>query len=599
MYSLKLILFVLVLCLPYCWSSFDKDWTFKHDQVDKNHRISFHVALKQRNVHLLEELLMSVSDPESPKYGKHATKEEIASIVSPPKEEVEEVSNWFYRQSVGGDDVIIHHYDDALKISASIDYVSRVFKAGFKWYVHGPTQHSVVRSDEKGITIPNEISEKIEFITGLVAFPIIPRKAYTKKTAVVSEAANSTYNYFSTTNVRSLYNIPATAKVVAKSSQCAVEFAPEDGFSDPDLQTFCKLSGEAYTPFTKIIGPNNGFGTESELDVQVLASVGSGAENWFWMITDGWIYEMAVEIFNSTTKPWVLSISYGWPEISTCNSIAVRSNCTGTDYKGYLARANTELMKLGALGLSVITCSQDEGAPSEANVQCSDTTKHPVYGIYPGSSPYVTTVSGTTAGPDATKGSLTPPICKNHPCDNLSTREVACMPSNTLAGWTTGGGFSEISVRPSYQSSVVENYLKTTSAQPPTKFFWPANRGYPDLSAIGARVLIVSRGSVTVAEGTSASTPIVAGMVTLLNDYRFQNKKSPLGFLNPLLYKMAADEPETFKDITEGRNNYTFSYYTSTAKCFGFETTPGWDAVTGLGTPNYGNIFDYVKKLAN
>jgi hypothetical protein len=47
--------------------------------------------------------------------------------------------------------------------------------------------------------------------------------------------------------------------------------------------------------------------TESELDVQLLGTVGSGAENWFWTITDGWIYE--VSLVSRTLFPVSFSIN--------------------------------------------------------------------------------------------------------------------------------------------------------------------------------------------------------------------------------------------------------------------------------------------------
>lgn len=135
---------------------------------------------------------------------------------------------------------------------------------------------------------------------------------------------------------------------------------------------------------------------------------------------------MAVDIFNNETRPWIFSISYGWPEvlffilfscsstnslkILTCGSSVVQANCGSGDNAQYIARANAELAKLGTMRISVITCSQDEGAPSEANMYCSNDT-HPVFGIYPGSSPYVTTVSGTSAVPDKNKGTgKEPPV---------------------------------------------------------------------------------------------------------------------------------------------------------------------------------------------
>jgi tripeptidyl-peptidase-1 len=79
--------------------------------------------------------------------------------------------------------------------------------------------------------------------------------------------------------------------------------------------------------------------------------------------------------------------------------------------------------------------------------------------------------------------------------------------------------------------------------------------------------------------GTSASTPSVAGIFALLNDARMSAGKSPLGFLNPFIYK----NMDAFNDIKKGKNNG------GGLKSIlpGFEATTGWDPVTGVGTPNY------------
>jgi tripeptidyl-peptidase I len=85
--------------------------------------------------------------------------------------------------------------------------------------------------------------------------------------------------------------------------------------------------------------------------------------------------------------------------------------------------------------------------------------------------------------------------------------------------------------------------------------------------------------------GTSASTPIVAGMVSRLNEARRRAGKGPLGFLNPLLYA----HPGAFHDATEGSN----------AGCGtgGFSCGVGWDPVTGLGTPNVAKLEQIVLAL--
>lgn len=100
---------------------------------------------------------------------------------------------------------------------------------------------------------------------------------------------------------------------------------------------------------------------------------------------------------------------------------------------------------------------------------------------------------------------------------------------------------------------------------------------------------MINGGSTHTIGGTSASTPLIASLVSLLNEYRIQNNQSPLGFLNPLIYEMA-QAGKGWWDITLGDNH-------PTKACEGYSCTKGWDAVTGWGTPNFAEILEYVKKL--
>ena len=64
-------------------------------------------------------------------------------------------------------------------------------------------------------------------------------------------------------------------------------------------------------------------------------------------------------------------------------------------------------------------------------------------------------------------------------------------------------------------------------------------------------------------------------MIARINGYRLAAGKSTIGFINPLLYA----NPEIFNDITVGNNPGCFTQ--------GFRCVPGWDPVTGLGSPKY------------
>ncbi len=96
----------------------------------------------------------------------------------------------------------------------------------------------------------------------------------------------------------------------------------------------------------------------------------------------------------------------------------------------------------------------------------------------------------------------------------------------------------------------------------------------------------VRAGNVTVADGTSASTPVFAGIVARLNAARFAAGKAALGFLNPWLYSLNGTG---FTDIVEGNNGC----YEAAACCSedlpprqrGFHAVKGWDPASGLGSP--------------
>merc|ERR1712176_955331 len=55
--------------------------------------------------------------------------------------------------------------------------------------------------------------------------------------------------------------------------------------------------------------------------------------------------------------------------------------------------------------------------------------------------------------------------------------------------------------------------------------------------------------------GTSAATPVVAGVIAKLNEIRLGRGDKPLGFLNPWLYQAATENPQVFNDVTSGENN--------------------------------------------
>lgn len=295
--------------------------------------------------------------------------------------------------------------------------------------------------------------------------------------------------------------------------------------------------------------------------------------------------------------PDSVSISWGWAEDGQCSSGIDQSVCStlGVDASHYVARVNTEFMKIGARGVSLLAASGDSGANGRTDGACTGTKLH---ASFPGSSPYVTAVGATMLQDPKYNLAKTPEACtalgNTFKCASGGT-EVAV--SSEIAGFTSGGGFSTYTPMPAYQKSAVQEFLSMSQELPPSSYFNRSNRGYPDVSAMGSNyaVYVSSYGGWTTVGGTSASSPTFAAVMGFLNSESKKTDGKPLGFLNPLLYKMHADAPGSFTDVTVGDNFCTEDGCFSS--CKGYNATKGWDPVTGLGTPVAKNMLTYLQGL--
>ena len=115
------------------------------------------------------------------------------------------------------------------------------------------------------------------------------------------------------------------------------------------------------------------------------------------------------------------------------------------------------------------------------------------------------------------------------------------------------GGFSNIFDIPEYQSSAVRTYIGTLGSEYYGNYD-SAGRAYPDVAAQGIAFEIVVDGITEAVSGTSASSPVFASIVALLNDRLLAAGKPTLGFLNPFLY--SATGQAALNDITTGKSIY-------------------------------------------
>ncbi|KAF4634822.1 hypothetical protein G7Y89_g3271 [Cudoniella acicularis] len=293
----------------------------------------------------------------------------------------------------------------------------------------------------------------------------------------------------------------------------------------------------------------------------------------------------------------VVSISYGEAEVYLP--------------KPYVERQCDEIMKLGLQGHSILVASGDygvagyPGSNGDAEGCLSTATQNgTIYNPdYPSGCPYITAVGATRLYPDQTVKDTESAMQVNITAFNLVTGVgPTSLPYEFFA---TGGGFSNYFTPPSYQAAAVSAYLSSPSTSSLAFQSLPyyianadasnigqngglynrAGRGYPDVSANGAFLLTFVNETEGTFFGTSLASPIFGAVITLLNEERTLVGKGPIGFINPALY----ENPSVLNDITNGSNPNCGSQ--------GFQTSKGWDPVTGLGTPNYPRMLEYFLSL--
>lgn len=131
---------------------------------------------------------------------------------------------------------------------------------------------------------------------------------------------------------------------------------------------------------------------------------------------------------------------------------------------------------------------------------------------------------------------------------------------------------------------MINGYLASVqgTSQQPVNGYARSGRGYPDISLLANNYVIAVDNNFTAVSGTSASSPVFAGMVSLVNARRMAVNQPRVGWLNPALYLTSS---LFARDITSGHNRCGAGNLVCCSQ--GFHAAVGWDAVTGLGSLNF------------
>ena len=208
-----------------------------------------------------------------------------------------------------------------------------------------------------------------------------------------------------------------------------------------------------------------------------------------------------------------------------------------------VARIHEALQRAADRHVTVVASSGDTGAISDQGP--------PKQVSLPASDPLVLGVGGTALDAGYQTGAYHGEMAWNQDTD------------------VSAGGFSSLFRAPSYQDDI-----------PGTG----AMRGVPDVAANAdsttAMALTFTGGVLIPAQGTSAATPLWAAVIALAD----QEAGRHLGLVNPAIYRIARSGAyhRAFHDVVTGDNSVIWP----TGVFVGYEAGPGWDPVTGWGSPN-------------
>jgi subtilase family serine protease len=230
---------------------------------------------------------------------------------------------------------------------------------------------------------------------------------------------------------------------------------------------------------------------------------------------------------------------------------------------GEIARLHVALQTAARRNVTVVAGSGDIGPVGEPCTVPSPPNFTPVREVsLPASDPLVLAAGGTSLAASHKTGAYHGETAWGLPYGDPGTTFQA-----------SGGGFSHLFPRPGYQEGVPGV---------------GTGRSVPDVAADAnghtGMSLAISEGHgqlyIRSSGGTSASTPFWAGIIALANQYAGHD----LGFVNPALYAIARSPcyHAAFHDITKGNNTVEFASGTFR----GYHAAPGWDPVTGLGSPD-------------
>ncbi|KAH9826510.1 Pro-kumamolisin, activation domain [Teratosphaeria destructans] len=540
--------------------------------ASKSKSINLQIGLRQRREGSVERHLLEISDPDHARYGQHLTAAEVRELVAPADDTVDLVREWLSEHEISN--AGFSPSKDWVSIVVPIEKAEQLLQTSYSTYRHHDGSE-IDRAIEW--SLPAHLHEHVDVVQPTTSF-FKPKKEAVKYfelgpkhpmswwestgkqlyggqevsgTHAEQVAAVCNVSFTTPTCLRTLYGtLNYTAQANGTNKMGLNNYLNETNYR-ADVYKFLQLyrpeAAEAAYDFDIVTiadapndqGPYTAAELEDEtnveanLDAQQMLSIGYPTPLTAFSTGGSPPFVADINTPTDTNEPYLTWLNYA---LAQDDLPQVISSSYGDDEQtvpeSYAARACSQFAQLGARGITFLVSSGDAGVGADDSCYTNDNSStYEFLPSFPTGCPWVTSVGATA---------------------NFN-------PETAVSRFASGAGFSNY---------FGQRRTKPRSPGGPTRTSRPRATKTPLVWDARSRPW--------------AHLGVVADLrrrLALVNDALIAAGKSPLGFLNPWLYKTGH---RGLTDITSGS-----SYGCNTA---GFPAQAGWDAVTGFGTPNFGAL---------
>ncbi|HDR9042551.1 TPA: S8/S53 family peptidase [Burkholderia vietnamiensis] len=493
-------------------------------QCDPAERIHVTIMLRRREEGQLDALVHQLAAGDAS--AKPLSRDAFAQRFSADPDDIRKTEEFAHRHQLTVDRV--DPVESVVVLSGTIQQFEAAFRVKLERFEHRAIGQ--YRGRTGPIALPDELGDAVTAVLGLDSRPQARPHFRLRPPFKPARGAAVT---FTPVQLASLYGFPAGDG----AGQCIAIVELGGGYRAADIAQYFRGLGIDKPP--TLVDVNVGTGRnaptgeasgpdgEVALDIEIAGAIAPAAKIAVYFAPNsdaGFIQAVNAAVTDKTNRPSVISISWGGPEAI---------------WQAQSAHAfNRVLQAAAAQGITVCAASGDSGSGDGLQ----DGADHV---DFPASSPYVLGCGGTQL--DALPGQ--------------GIRSEVAWNDESAGGGAGGGGVSTMFDVPTWQQGL--NVARVDGGRAPL-----AKRGVPDVAGdaspqTGYEVAVA--GTPAVMGGTSAVAPLWAALIARIN----AASGTSAGWINPVLYK----HPDALRDITTGSNGT-------------YAAAPGWDACTGLGSPD-------------